>query len=90
MGEIIHIQVGQCGNQIGASFWNEVLREHHIDRNGYYQGSQPHLDLSKSQVYFTESEIKRDGQRQFKPRTLCADLEPGVLASLQADQSNGF
>ena len=26
--EIITIQVGQCGNQIGAAFWDLVLREH--------------------------------------------------------------
>lgn len=26
--EIITIQVGQCGNQIGAAFWDLLLREH--------------------------------------------------------------
>ena len=25
MGEIVHIQAGQCGNQIGAKFW-EIIR----------------------------------------------------------------
>jgi hypothetical protein len=27
MREIVHIQVGQCGNQIGAKFW-EVRKAH--------------------------------------------------------------
>lgn len=26
--EIITIQVGQCGNQIGGAFWDLLLREH--------------------------------------------------------------
>ncbi|PHJ24824.1 tubulin gtpase domain-containing protein [Cystoisospora suis] len=26
--EVIFLQVGQCGNQIGSSFWNLLLREH--------------------------------------------------------------
>jgi len=26
--ELITIQVGQCGNQIGMGFWNLALKEH--------------------------------------------------------------
>ena len=26
MREIVHIQAGQCGNQIGAKFW-EIIRQ---------------------------------------------------------------
>ena len=26
--EIIHVQVGQCGNQIGAKFWETISKEH--------------------------------------------------------------
>ncbi len=28
MSEIVHIQVGQCGNQIGARFWEAIAEEH--------------------------------------------------------------
>ena len=34
MREIVHIQGGQCGNQIGAKFWEVISDEH---------GEQPHL-----------------------------------------------
>jgi tubulin beta len=28
MREIVHIQAGQCGNQIGARFWEVISDEH--------------------------------------------------------------
>lgn len=30
MREIVHIQAGQCGNQIGAKFWEVISDEHGI------------------------------------------------------------
>ncbi|CAH1451426.1 unnamed protein product [Lactuca virosa] len=36
MREILHIQGGQCGNQIGAKFWEVVCAEHGIDSTGRY------------------------------------------------------
>lgn len=28
MREIVHVQVGQCGNQVGSKFWEVVSEEH--------------------------------------------------------------
>ena len=36
--EIVHIQAGQCGNQIGAKFWVMISDEHGIDPTGVYKG----------------------------------------------------
>merc|ERR1711937_855332 len=36
MREIVHIQGGQCGNQIGAKFWEVISDEHGIDPSGSY------------------------------------------------------
>lgn len=36
MREILHIQGGQCGNQIGSKFWEVVCDEHGIDPTGRY------------------------------------------------------
>jgi len=33
-----HIQGGQCGNQIGAKFWEVISDEHGIDPTGTYHG----------------------------------------------------
>ena len=32
--EIITIQVGQCGNQIGNEFWKQICSEHGISSEG--------------------------------------------------------
>ena len=32
--EIITLQVGQCGNQIGAEFWKQLCLEHGINKDG--------------------------------------------------------
>jgi len=29
--EIIHVQVGQCGNQVGTAFWQAIVEEHRLD-----------------------------------------------------------
>ena len=36
MREIVSIQVGQCGNQIGAKFWEVIGEEHGIDKDGQF------------------------------------------------------
>lgn len=38
MREIVHLQTGQCGNQIGAKFWEVISDEHGIDPTGTYHG----------------------------------------------------
>ena len=38
MREIVSIQAGQCGNQIGAKFWEVVSDEHGVDPTGTYHG----------------------------------------------------
>ena len=35
--EIIHLQVGQCGNQVGLAFWNAVIAEHDLNSDGQFQ-----------------------------------------------------
>lgn len=41
MREIVSLQVGQCGNQIGAKFWELVCAEHGITGDGSYNGDSP-------------------------------------------------
>jgi hypothetical protein len=46
MREIVHIQAGQCGNQIGAKFWEIISDEHGIDPTGSYQGRDAFLTVA--------------------------------------------
>ena len=54
MREIVHIQAGQCGNQIGAKFWEIISDEHGIDPTGSYGGTSD-LQLERINVYYNEA-----------------------------------
>ena len=79
MREIIQIQVGQCGNQIGTNFWETITEEHGIDpTTGIYQGHSD-LQLQRMNVYFNEATGGR-----YIPRSILIDLEPGTVDSVKA------
>ncbi|KAM4855925.1 tubulin beta-4A chain isoform 1-T1 [Urocitellus parryii] len=54
MREIVHLQAGQCGNQIGAKFWEVISDEHGIDPTGAYHGDSD-LQLERINVYYNEA-----------------------------------
>ena len=58
MREILHIQGGQCGNQIGAKFWEVICDEHGIDATGTYVGDSD-LQLERINVYYNEASCGR-------------------------------
>lgn len=78
MREILHIQGGQCGNQIGAKFWEVVCAEHGIDSTGRYCGDSE-LQLERVNVYYNEASCGR-----FVPRAVLMDLEPGTMDSVRS------
>lgn len=78
MREIINIQAGQCGNQIGVSFWESIAEEHGIDPKGQYVGQNP-LQKERLNVYFTET-----AENRYVPRSILFDLESGVLDGIRA------
>ncbi|CDY69494.1 hypothetical protein Bca4012_099259 [Brassica carinata] len=78
MREILHIQGGQCGNQIGAKFWEVICDEHGIDHTGQYVGDAP-LKLERIDVCFNEA-----SGGKYVPRTVLMDLEPGTMDSLRS------
>ncbi|XP_028410041.1 tubulin beta chain-like [Dendronephthya gigantea] len=78
MREIIHLQSGQCGNQIGAKFWETISEEHGIDESGAYTGDDD-LQLEKIDVYYAQS-----GYGKYVPRAILFDLEPGTMDAIRA------
>jgi tubulin beta len=73
MREIVHIQAGQCGNQVGSKFWEVVSDEHGIDPTGSYHGDSD-LQLERINVFFNEATGGR-----YVPRAILMDLEPGTM-----------
>lgn len=78
MREIVHIQTGQCGNQIGAKFWEVISGEHGIASTGAYEGDNP-VQLERINVYFNEA-----SSGKYVPRAVLVDLEPGTMDAVRA------
>lgn len=76
--EVIQIQVGQCGNQIGTKFWEKIAQEHSIYPDGTHHGDFE-VQLRHIDSFFRET---RDGK--YIPRSIFADLDP-----LSVDQVRG-
>lgn len=87
--EIITLQVGQCGNQIGGEFWKQLCLEHGISPDGTVMDLPPttttghgmaaNAGASRSaedrkDVFFYQSDDDR-----YVPRAMLLDLEPRVV-----------
>ena len=80
MREILNVQVGQCGNQIGNKFWEVIAQEHGISNDGSYHGDNPN-QLERANVYFNEVHGSK-----YVPRSVLVDLEPGTMDHVRGGQ----
>ncbi|KAL4718737.1 hypothetical protein ACJJTC_009375 [Scirpophaga incertulas] len=78
MRGIVHVQAGQCGNQIGSKFWEVISDEHGVDPQGIYRGENP-LQQERIDVYYNEA-----SSGKYVPRAVLVDLEPGTMDSVRA------
>jgi len=91
--EIIHVQVGQCGNQVGLAFWNAVTREHNLaEKTMKWTASGDVADadgdglpdeLEKIDVYFRATSNEPQTTK-WVPRAVLVDLEPGTMDVIKA------
>ncbi|KAK7863180.1 hypothetical protein R5R35_003432 [Gryllus longicercus] len=77
MREIVHIQIGQCGNQIGSKFWETISDEHGIDPTGAYHGDAA-TQLERINVYYNVG-----SKGMYVPRSVLVDLEPGTMDAVR-------
>jgi tubulin gamma len=88
--EIISLQVGQCGNQVGGEFWKQLCLEHGIQPDGTLEQVPPTAAAAttaiddRKDVFFYQSDDDR-----YIPRALLIDLEPRVVNKL-AHQNQKF
>eukprot|EP00898_Chlorokybus_atmophyticus_P000688 jgi/Chlat1/161/Chrsp1S03103 len=85
--EVITIQVGQCGNQIGCRFWEMVLREHAaVTKNGKFDDALSTFFRNVDTRYEPPTEIPPDRGKHdiytLKARALLVDMEEGVVNEL--------
>ena len=75
--EIITLQVGQCGNQIGMEFWKQLCLEHGIGPDGMLEDFASNGGGDRRDVFFYQAD-----DEHFIPRSLQLDLEPRVINAI--------
>ncbi|KAH8350476.1 hypothetical protein KR067_002992 [Drosophila pandora] len=74
--EIITLQLGQCGNQIGFEFWKRLCLEHGISPEGVLEDFATD-GQDRKDVFFYQAD-----DNHYIPRAVLLDLEPRVIQSI--------
>lgn len=69
--EVVTVQVGQCGNQLGLKFWDVLLEEHK---------SHPEFEDARDALFYTST--KGNGSGGLHARCVAVDMEEGVLNAM--------
>ncbi|KAL0245295.1 hypothetical protein GEMRC1_009374 [Eukaryota sp. GEM-RC1] len=85
--EIITLQIGQCGNQIGSEFWKHLAAEHGITPDGLTSNqTAEHSNAGdRKDVFFYQAD-----DDHYIPRALLLDLEPRVIHNIQNSDWGSF
>eukprot|EP00455_Lapot_gusevi_P052697 TRINITY_DN8062_c0_g1_i4.p1 TRINITY_DN8062_c0_g1~~TRINITY_DN8062_c0_g1_i4.p1 ORF type:complete len:466 (+),score=90.15 TRINITY_DN8062_c0_g1_i4:76-1473(+) len=75
--EIITLQVGQCGNQIGMEFWKRLCAEHGINSEGIIEDFAV-AGVDRKDVFFYQAD-----DEHYIPRAILIDLEPRVINGIK-------
>ena len=87
MREIIQIQVGKCGNQVGYNFWRDIATEHGVLSDGSFEKTQKITDFQTEKIGAFFREI---GQNEHEARSILIDLDPECLPNIQSKQFSGL
>ncbi|XP_013407731.1 tubulin gamma-1 chain [Lingula anatina] len=74
--EIISLQLGQCGNQIGMEFWKQLCAEHGISPEGILEEYATE-GTDRKDVFFYQAD-----DEHYIPRAVLLDLEPRVINTI--------
>lgn len=76
--DIITLQLGQCGNQIGMEFWRQLCSEHGINEEGILQDFAT-SGSDRKDVFFYQAD-----DEHYIPRAVLIDLEPRVINNIMS------
>jgi len=74
--EMVMLQLGQCGNQIGFEFWKKLCKEHGISNEGILQ-EHASEGIDRKDVFFYQAD-----DDHYIPRSVLLDLEPRVVNTI--------
>ena len=78
--EIVTVQVGQCGNQIGLRFWELALREHAMQKSSVYDDSLSSFFRNVDSRKGSSTDLEPGSQiNDLKARAIVVDMESGVI-----------
>ncbi|RUS21873.1 tubulin gamma chain [Endogone sp. FLAS-F59071] len=91
--EIITLQTGQCGNQIGMEFWKQLCAEHGISKDGTLEDFAteggnltdfcvPFAEFMKDGCWLTYYTVSKADDEHYIPRAILLDLEPRVVNNI--------
>ncbi|PWN52310.1 tubulin-domain-containing protein [Violaceomyces palustris] len=76
--ELITLQAGQCGNQIGSHFWEHLCKEHGISKDGTLEDfATEGAGGDRKDVFFYQAD-----DEHYIPRAILVDLEPRVINNI--------
>ncbi|KAF9531439.1 gamma tubulin [Crepidotus variabilis] len=76
--EIVSLQFGQCGNQVGSTFWQRLCLEHGISKDGILEDANIETYDRKSTFFYQADD------EHYIPRAILVDLEPRVINNILA------
>ncbi|CAH8480487.1 unnamed protein product [Heterobilharzia americana] len=82
--DIITLQLGQCGNQIGMEFWKQLCAEHGISPEGTLEEFAT-SDSDRKDVFFYQAD-----DAHYIPRAVLLDLEPRVINAILSSPTLDF
>ncbi|KZS99179.1 gamma tubulin [Sistotremastrum niveocremeum HHB9708] len=82
--EIVTLQLGQCGNQMGSVFWQRLCAEHGISKDGILEEWATDGGDRKD-VFFYQAD-----DEHYIPRAILVDLEPRVINNILASPYRGL
>ncbi len=85
MREIVNINVGQSGIQIGGMQLAGLAQEHKVNLDGEYVGTQPDLELMRIDSYLREVQ-----EGKYVPRSINIDLDPQTIDKQLVGPLSGF
>ena len=71
--EVLTVNVGQAGIQLGNAVWKQYCAEHKINKDGTLD------DDNKDETKYFTTFYEETGAGQFVPRNITVDLEPTVV-----------
>ncbi|KAF8359879.1 tbg-1 [Pristionchus pacificus] len=78
---IISLHVGQCGNQIGHTFWKTLVEEHGLNVDGTAKDENSHSIVDGKHVFFNQAD-----DDHYVPRSILVDLEPRVINGILSSE----